>query len=84
MEHLLIDTGFTVAAAIKMYFLFGLSLNKKDQEMRIEEKVNEYFSTHQVAKTRSSINLLKWIYNDAFETLQMVCSFLSGVVQSAL
>ena len=67
MEHLLIDTSFTVAAAIKMYFFLGMSLNKKDQQMRIEEKVNEYFGTHQVAKTRSSTNLLKWIYNDAFE-----------------
>lgn len=68
MEHLLIDTSFTVAAAIKMYFLFGMSLNKKDQQMRIEEKVKEYFNTHkEMAKTRSSINMLKWIYNDGFK-----------------
>lgn len=76
MENLLIDTSFTIAAAIKMYFIFGLSLKKKDQEMRIEEKVNEYFSTHQVAKTRSSINLLKWIYNDDFEFEQVYVSSL--------
>jgi len=68
MEHLLIDTSFTVAAAIKMYFFFGMSVNKKDQQMRIEEKVNEYFNTHkEIAKTRSSINMLKWIYNDDFQ-----------------
>jgi hypothetical protein len=68
MEHLLIDTSFTVAAAIKMYFFFGMSVNKKDQQMRIEEKVNEYFNTHkEMVKTRSSINMLKWIFNDGFK-----------------
>lgn len=68
MENLLLDTSFTIAAAIKMYFLFGLSLNKKDQQMRIEEKVNEFFSTHkEMVKNRSSINMLKWIYNDGFQ-----------------
>ena len=43
MEHLLIDTSFTVAAAIKMYFFFGMSVNKKDQQMRIEGKVKKIF-----------------------------------------
>ena len=43
MEHLLIDTSLTVAAAIKAYFFFGLGLNKKDDQMRIDAKVNEYF-----------------------------------------
>jgi hypothetical protein len=68
MKHLLIDTSFTVAAAIKMYFVFLLGVNKKDQQMRIEGKVNEFFNTHkEMVKTRSSINMLKWIYNDSFQ-----------------
>lgn len=67
MEHLLIDTSLTVAAAIKMFFFFGFGLNKKDDQMRIEEKVNEYFENHkEIVKTRSAINMLKWIYNDGF------------------
>lgn len=68
MEHLLIETSLTVTAAIKTYFFFGVSVNKKDQQMRIEDKVNEYFNNHkELEKTRSSINMLKWIYNDGFQ-----------------
>lgn len=67
MEHLLIDTSLTVAAAIKMYFFFGLALNKTDDQMRIESKINEYFENHKdLVKTRSSVNMLKWIFNDGF------------------
>jgi hypothetical protein len=67
MEHLLIDTSLTVAAAIKAYFFFGLGLNKKDDQMRIDAKVNEYFEKRKdIVKTRSSINMLKWVFNDGF------------------
>ena len=68
MEHLLIDTSLTVAAAIKAYFFFGLGLNKKEDQMRIDAKVNEYFEKRKdIVKTRSSINMLKWIFNDGFK-----------------
>ena len=69
MKHLLIDTSLTVAAAIKMYFMFGLSsLNKKEIQMKIEARVNEYFDNHkEIVRTRSSVNMLSWIYNDGFE-----------------
>jgi glycosyl-4,4'-diaponeurosporenoate acyltransferase len=68
MEHLLFDTSLTVAAAIKAYFFFGLGLNKKDDQMRIDAKVNEYFEKRKdIVKTRSSINMLKWIFNDGFK-----------------
>ena len=68
MEHLLIDTSLTVAAAIKAYFFYGFGLNKKDDQMRIEAKVNEYFEKHkEIVKTRSGTNMLKWVYNDGFE-----------------
>ena len=66
MEHLLIDTTFTVAAAIKMYFFFGMSVNKKDQQMRIEEKVNEYFGNEMTGhiRIRDFLNVVIYAKNE--------------------
>ena len=75
MEHLLIDTSLTVAAAIKAYFFFGLGLNKKEDQMRIDAKVNEYFEKRKdIVKTRSSIKLghisIGTLYYKKLETLK--------------
>ena len=67
MENILIDTSLTVAAAIKMYIFFGLGLNKKDQQMKVEAKVNEYYEQHkEIEKSRSTSNMLRWIFSDGF------------------
>jgi hypothetical protein len=68
MSQIIIDSSLTIASVIKMYFLFGLMVDKKSEEIKIENKVNKYFEDNKdQVKTRSSLNMLRWIYNDGFK-----------------
>ncbi len=69
MAHYILEAGMTITASLKAIIFFGYGLRKKNDMKEIDKKIEKYFEDHKgIVKTRSAINMLRWAFNDNFES----------------